>query len=339
MMEHINESQLINMIRESINELLAFHGSNSNFDRFNHKKYLNTGFGSQSFGWGTYVSDDSVIARSYADNGKKNVTLTLDGDDITDEDVFMDSLSSNTDISHEEIYNLYRSLSKYNFNINVIIESLKLNMRAATTFVNNTPDTDRKDTYIRYAEKNKHVVDVLTNLMSSGRMKYGKTDNYLYEVEIPEDNGDNYLEWYERIPKEQMRRILLGFGRLPKKYLEKIAKHNYPFRTTFYGYAKHPAFNEIVDIITDKEDYSSFFASGFVTDEKTNIGGQVYRYLQSLFGSDKAVSLYLMNVCGFDGVKYETGTRWKRPDGASEDGHNYVIFDANKVKITGKETR
>jgi hypothetical protein len=40
--------------------------------------------------------------------------------------------------------------------------------------------------------------------------------------------------------------------------------------------------------------------------------------------------------CGFDGIKYPAGTRWQKPDGASEDAMNYVIFDANKVKIINK---
>ena len=40
--------------------------------------------------------------------------------------------------------------------------------------------------------------------------------------------------------------------------------------------------------------------------------------------------------CGFDGIKYPSGTKWKKPDGASEDAYNYVIFDANKVKIINK---
>jgi hypothetical protein len=50
---------------------------------------------------------------------------------------------------------------------------------------------------------------------------------------------------------------------------------------------------------------------------------------------NKAASLLFMQ-CGFDGIKYPAGTRWKKPDGASEDAMNYVIFDANKVKIVNK---
>jgi hypothetical protein len=62
----------------------------------------------------------------------------------------------------------------------------------------------------------------------------------------------------------------------------------------------------------------------------------VYRRLQQIFfGKDKAASLFLMQ-CGFDGIKYPAGTRWQKPDGASEDAMNYVIFDANKVKIINK---
>ena len=33
-------------------------------------------------------------------------------------------------------------------------------------------------------------------------MKFNKKDRYLYEVEIPDDNGSNYIDWYGYFPPE-----------------------------------------------------------------------------------------------------------------------------------------
>ena len=50
----ISEKKLRKLIREAIEaEKVAYHGSGASFDQFNHKKFLSSGAGSQSFGWGT----------------------------------------------------------------------------------------------------------------------------------------------------------------------------------------------------------------------------------------------------------------------------------------------
>ena len=53
---------------QKINEIKGFHGTSYDFNRFNHKKYLDTGDGSQEFGWGTYVTDNKDIAGEYAEH-------------------------------------------------------------------------------------------------------------------------------------------------------------------------------------------------------------------------------------------------------------------------------
>ena len=55
-----------NQVRELINELNLYHGSKNDFDKFNHKKYLSSGAGSQVFGWGTYLTDSYEVAAGYA---------------------------------------------------------------------------------------------------------------------------------------------------------------------------------------------------------------------------------------------------------------------------------
>ena len=196
-----------------IDEMMAYHGTGANFDKFNHKKYLNKGAGSQVFGWGTYVTDDIEIATSYSENAK----------DI-------------------------------NF----------------------------------------------------------KNDGFLYEVDIPDDDGFNYLSWYGYVTDEQMDVIFSGMEALERKYDISIFDELYRSDKLFDG--------------IDGETLYCGIASCF------------YKHLESTnsnSNSSKAASLFLMQ-CGFDGIKYEAGTVWDKPYGASEDAYNYVIFDANKVKIVNK---
>ena len=70
-MRTLREKDLKRIIAEAISELQAFHGSGADFNKFNHKKYLSSGFGSQAFGWGTYVTTDITIANSYAETASR----------------------------------------------------------------------------------------------------------------------------------------------------------------------------------------------------------------------------------------------------------------------------
>jgi hypothetical protein len=128
---------------------------------------------------------------------------------------------------------------------------------------------------------------------------------------------------------------------MPNRFLNSIAANDYPFRCDLYKDIQWMKENpeqadKMMNIICSNDDYEDFFSSSYYTYKSLNDGKSVYRRLQTLFGgSDKAASLFLMQ-CGFDGIKYPSGTKWKKPDGASEDAYNYVIFDANKVKIVNK---
>jgi hypothetical protein len=204
------------LYESDVDELSAYHGSQSDFNKFNHNKYLGTGAGSQVFGWGTYVTDDPVIGLSYA----------------------------SIEHSHEN--------------------------QSDTQ-----PSSQQKRTF--------------------------------YIVEIPDNNGKNYIEWYEPLPKDVIHRVLQMTATSPTKK----TKSSYPFEEYL-------------------EDYMEFFAKG----EKCT-GQNMYGALRSYFGTPKSASLLLLK-CGFDGIAYPTGTMVTKPNGAKENGKNYVMFDANKVKIINK---
>lgn len=53
-------------IDEEIDEMDVYHGTGSNFDKFDHRRHLGSGYGSQCFGWGSYFTNDRPVANSYA---------------------------------------------------------------------------------------------------------------------------------------------------------------------------------------------------------------------------------------------------------------------------------
>lgn len=333
----LTESQIKYIIGESVDELVAYHGSGADFDKFNHKKYMGSGCGSQSFGWGSYVTDDVAIGKTYAEGSGGDVDIEFDGNDIKDETAFENSFRSNTPLKNgQELYNLYKIFSSNGFDIDKVIKQYKSSAEYGKKFLLDIDEERRKIQMENWITYNENIVKILTNLLSSGHLKFNKKDRYLYEVEIPDDNGSNYIDWYGNFPPKFMKRVLLGFKRLNPKQLKWIADKNYQFKSGLYQYLPHPNFDRLIDYLCKEEDYHTIFQSGLTTKEMVGNGKTVYWFLTKCLGSPKAASLFLLQ-CGFTGIKYETGTKWKKPDGASSDGHNYVIFNANDIKILKKE--
>ena len=298
-----------------MDEMMAYHGTGADFDKFNHKKYLNTGAGSQTFGWGTYVTDDKAVANGYSENAK---SFNNEDAEYYITNYLINNYGYGSDDAEKEAHDIIYNF-KWAGSLSEFIELCKKGMTAEYN------DEERK-------KMNERWLDISTHFPTN--------DSYLYEVDIPDDNGQNYIEWYEEFPSEFMKRILQGFLRLHDNYLNAMAEKNYPFKCDLYQdiqwMKQNPdRANKMIDIISNG-DYEDFFSSSYYTNKALTDGKSVYRRLQQIFfGRDKAASLFLMQ-CGFDGIKYPSGTKWKKPDGASDDAYNYVIFDANKVKIVNK---
>lgn len=309
--DDISKEELDNyIIRENdMGEMIVYHGSGADFNKFNHKKFLNTGAGSQTFGWGTYVTNDMSVANGYSDASKKS--------DLSYKamiPILINQYGFDNQSALEEADLIFMSIYK----CNNVGEYLRL-MKASQEKIGDDPMFKR-----RY-----DVVKQLTNRKS-----------FLYEVDIPEDNGMNYIEWYEHFPKEFMVKILNGFLKVHDKYLSQMADRNYPFKINLYDsiiwMKQNPMQKErMIELLSNDDNYDKFFAHGMYTKNPSTEGKDVYFKLVEIMGSKKAASLFLL-YCGFDGIKYPSGTKWKKPDGASKDAYNYVIFDANKVKITNK---
>ena len=130
----------------------------------------------------------------------------------------------------------------------------------------------------------------------------GDGNPILYAVDIPDDNGNNYLQWEKPLTEEQLSAI------------EAYLNDNYrKSRVDMFtgGIAKSTATNA-------KE-----------VDDFTRRGDNVYHLLESILGDDKSVS-EMLGLLGYSGISYPA----QYQSGSREDGkRNYVIFNDSDLKI------
>ena len=256
----------------SVREHRVYHGSGADFDAFDHS-HMGEGEGAQAYGWGTYVTEVEGIGRTYAIQNSKYAreypVYNGDSHGLSEGrineilDVFLDGVSDETYI-----------------------------LRAwddAMQWYSNKKNDDYAQSLVRDAS--------LLN-PSDISIAGSKTRN-LYTVEIPDDNGSNYLDWNSSLSKEQKDTITKALKRL------KVDLTYYESR----GFSLDDTFADIYYFLTIALRHTRKW-------EDVNAIRASSKFLYSL---------------GFTGIKYPAdNTRGGREDGAK----NYVIFNENDAKIT-----
>lgn len=125
----------------------------------------------------------------------------------------------------------------------------------------------------------------------------------LYEVDIPDDNGNNYLEWEGKIPDS------LDVERLAQSTFNESASDMYK-----------GASNNYLDKV--KEDIKAKL-------NRCDTVKDLYDVLR--FYTNSAAASKMLSDLGFVGIKYPAGTIL---GGAEEGDTNYVIFKPEDMKIT-----
>lgn len=130
--------------------------------------------------------------------------------------------------------------------------------------------------------------------------RIGQTRNgnkHLYTVEIPEDNGTNYLHWEKPLTREQIGRIT-----------EKLKSGGWNVVD-----GNHPTFEKNGERI--------------VLNERAQ-GQDVYAELEEALGSDKVASEFLASI-GFTGISYPAEAL---SGGRKDAARNFVIFNEKMHK-------
>ena len=280
---------VVNSINQEIADapkfsLKVYHGSGADFTEFDFD-HMGEGAGSQAFGWGGYVTSSKKIGKDYA-------SIKYD----PDKDV--EYVGKNKKTFTDLIATLFDGgIRDYNYVKNTLLEISD----------NDKSNISKKEEY-----------DWFVSTKPEDWFNPNPTTNRnLYEVDIPEDNGSNYIEFYEDATpefKEQIKGVLANG--LPSELKEMPE----------YKEAERKFYEENG---TDESFEKSLIDDALFELERRKSNGDAYNALSVAVG-DKLASKILSSL-GYTGIKYPAGTI---QGGAEEGDTNYVIFKPEDMKIT-----
>ena len=303
----------------SVREHRVYHGSGADFDAFDHS-HMGEGEGAQAYGWGTYVTEVEGIGRTYAiqNTTKHNDALRALQHDV---DAISDQLNRHRDdLKYDEEQlkraNEWRAEAELDYELfKDEAEKLKEKYGVASPEYRNhlfndiyTDEMKRAQSSVKSMEESiQYRKEKIAELEKALKDKQAEIDElpkefprHLYTVEIPDDNGSNYLDWNGH-PAESLLKDVGSF--LESEGFERVQDDN-PAR-----YEK---------------------GESTVVLNPNATGADLYAELQKALGSDKKASQALAEL-GCIGIKYPADNmRGGRKDGAK----NYVIFNENDAKIT-----
>ena len=302
----------------SVREHRVYHGSGADFDAFDHS-HMGEGEGAQAYGWGTYVTEVEGIGRTYAiqNTTKHNDALRALQHDV---DAISDQLNRHRDdLKYDEEQlkraNEWRAEAELDYELfRDEAEKLKEKYGEASPKYRNhlfndiyTDEMKRAQSSVKSMEESiQYRKEKIAELEKALKDKQAEIDElpkefprHLYTVEIPDDNGSNYLDWNGSLSKEQKDTITKALKRL------KVDLTYYESR----GFSLDDTFGDIYYFLTIALRHTRKW-------EDVNAIRASSKFLYSL---------------GFTGIKYPADNmRGGREDGAK----NYVIFNENDAKIT-----
>ena len=249
--------------RARLREHRVFHGSGAEFDAFDHS-HMGEGEGAQAYGWGTYVTEVEGIGRMYAESYKAGMFKSGFGDSFLEE-LKEAAKEGKFDEVKQQLLGHYRYL----------YDSEK------------AKGVKKDDAFISDYEMLERIKE--EDIPSK----------FLYTVEIPEDNGSNYLHWEEQPGKEQLSAVAEALKADGWSEAE----------------GNHPTFTKGDNKI--------------VLNERAT-GSDVYAELEESLGSQQKASEFLSSI-GFTGISYPAEAR---SGGRTDAARNFVIFNEKDAQIT-----
>ena len=296
----------------SVREHRVYHGSGADFDAFDHS-HMGEGEGAQAYGWGTYVTEVEGIGKTYANATAHNYNNALRPLERK-KDSILTSLrinGSELDKARAGLRNAVRFKTKENYEEFLrrreeIEEKYGKHSTQYDDYLWNSPYAAAVRAIEHYENEIKERETELHSLQKDLEETRKQIENiekefphHLYTVEIPDDNGGNYLDWNGH-PAESLLKDVGSF--LEGEGFERVQDN--PAR-----YEK---------------------GESTVVLNPNATGADLYAELREALGSDKKASQALAEL-GCIGIKYPADNmRGGRKDGAK----NYVIFNENDAKIT-----
>ena len=308
---------------KAIREHRVYHGSGADFDAFDHS-HMGEGEGAQAYGWGTYVTEVEGIGRTYAiqNTTKRNDALRALQHDV---DSISGNLARHRDglkYAEEQLKraNEWRAEAELDYELfQEKAEELKREYGETSPEYQNHLFNDIYTDEMKHARRSardteesiRYHKEKIAESEKALKDKQAEIDElpekfprHLYTVEIPDDNGGNYIDYNGRIaeiPPQKTDAICAELEKLgwKRKDLPSMAR------------------------LTDGNDN--------VVLNPNATGADLYEEIKTALKSAKQASL-LLSRAGFAGIKYPADNmRGGRADGAK----NYVVFDEKDARIAG----
>ena len=198
------DRQLKAIVQPGVRFLRTYHGTGASFDKFDLSHALE-GEGSETFGHGVYVTTSREIGREYAQRAKQkkmaNLYKTIRYPDGVKGDTFkrrlfgemVNDVATGGDVKSAKEFAKKRVGSDAN-DVERTLENLK-DREKGTEYEQNL-----KDGLAKYKDALKWIDSLDDDYLTQGNATR-------YEVEIPEDNGSNYLDWEKTLNEEQINAI------------------------------------------------------------------------------------------------------------------------------------
>ena len=293
------DRQLKAIVQPGVRFLRTYHGTGASFDKFDLSHALE-GEGSETFGHGVYVTSSRGIGREYAQRAKQKKMANLYKTIRYPEGVKGDTLkrrlfgemvndvATGGDVKSAKEFAKKRVGADAN-DVERTLEHLK-DREKGTEYEQNL-----KDGLAKYKDALKWIDSLDDDYLTQGNATR-------YEVEIPEDNGSNYLYWRGLVPTQQLDMIgntLEKMGMTKQKIKDDVNRYDDGNKVVVIRYGMN--------------------------------GSTLYKALSNGFGGDLEASNILSNS-GIVGIRYPAGIIH---GGAKEGDNNYVIFDENNANIVG----
>ena len=372
-----------------LNEMDVYHGTGAKFDQFDHRKKGFSGAGSMCFGWGSYFTNDQVIAQSYAD-ALAQVKTVQEGRNIRDVvrdakpiignecaavfetmleqlndyfkwcdreltvdemlehlywckdnfDYFFKCANNKDQISQEE-RNHFRD-NCYNYKRYFVFHQDDYNtvyVKRQNLMWQNNPDELKEDInfFLHYYEIIKKLIKYISSNRTKARIEKHISNkySYIYKVVIPDNDGTNYIDWYEQVNDDIKQKII---NNLTEMYTNHSKFNKGRLARWYYSMSKDKK-NRIQK--DEQWKYKLDVLINWINQENLT-GSRLYEYVAWMAHDISLTAVKLtprwastfLKRCGIVGICYKAGTMWKKPDGSKDDAYNYVIFDKRDIKIT-----
>ena len=302
-----------------VKENKVYHGSGADFDEFDHS-HIGEGEGAQAFGWGTYLTEVKGIGEGYARKMEKYPKKRALKEAIREERMYEKSL---VDAKAEllDSKNFAEAKKQEYENLKAQAEQIKSEYGEKSVEYDNfifDNDLDRAERQWKIAEesakRNEADIEQFEQKLQEAKQKVSEAQaeydketeghkSILYTVEVPDDNGKNFLHWESQTPSETVEKIR---DYVREHCSEEVAEE----------------FDKQIAYGTDNPDLAEYGQNG----------ENVYKAVEYALGSDKKASLVLSEL-GMQGISYQANfMRGGRADGA----RNYVIFKEEDAKIRDK---